>query len=158
MHVSERNRLQKRITVLLNAADDMLDATVAGEWLREIKDNNPFRRRVLLTAMVVSYARPFSHSNDMHLERGDYMPAGEAGDLHGALCDLWRDKVYAHTDRKGGRSASLAAGPSGWLIQTSRQEFPAGSLDAALALFATQRERFEEEAKSIQLRLDGAAE
>ena len=117
----------------------------------------PRTGRVLRTVMVVAYARAF-HKGDFPLDRDTCKPADSAlGELHEDLIRRWRDKVYAHTDKVGGRTAAITPRTEtlGRIIGFSRNDFPMARLDEALTLFAVQRKRFEHEAESLQLTLDG---
>jgi hypothetical protein len=108
--------------------------------------------------MVVAYARIFTNA-DYSLERATYRPVDPAlGELHDRLI-RWRDKVYAHTDKASHRTASIRPGTGmfGRIIQWSREDFPQAKLAEALALFAVQRKRFEDEAESLRVTVDGLA-
>jgi aminopeptidase N len=151
----ERKRLEEEIEALLHGAEDMIDATVAAEWLREIDD--PIRARVLRTAMVVSYARIFSKAK-YKLDRDAYRPTDAAlADLHHRLICHWRNKVYAHTDKASRRTATITAttATTGRIIEWTRYDFPMAQVDEALTLFDLQRKRFEDEAESLRRLVDG---
>jgi hypothetical protein len=68
----------------------------------------------------------------------------------------WRAKVYAHTDREGGRTAKITPGSvtGRRIIEWNRSDFPVGRMAEALALFQTQRKRFDTEAETLQQALD----
>jgi hypothetical protein len=150
----ERKQLEEQIEALLHGADDMIDATVAAEWLREI--DHPIRARVLRTAIVVSYARIFTRA-DYKLDRDVYRPPDAAlAALHDRLIVRWRNKVYAHTDKASGRTAAITASTAttGRVIGWTRYDFPMAQVDEALTLFGLQRKRFEDEAESLRRELD----
>jgi hypothetical protein len=153
LHESEVNKRKKRIATLLHAADDMIEAEVAASWLAEI--DHPWRKRVVVTGMVVAYARVFV-TGDYTLDREEYKPTGpELADLHELLI-RWRQKVYAHTDKESGRTADVtpSSGGVGRIISWQRSDFPVGRMAEALTLFRAQRKRFESEAEELQRALD----
>jgi hypothetical protein len=157
MHDSKRKQLEKEIETLLHGADDMIDATVAAEWLRQI--DHPIRARVLRTAMVVSYARIFTPAG-YELDPDAYRPTDAAlAALHDRLIRHWRNKVYAHTDKASSRTAAIrpSSATTGRIIEWTRYDFPMAQVDEALALFDVQRKRFEDEAESLRITLDGPA-
>jgi hypothetical protein len=106
MHESERNRLLKLQQALLLALTDMDHARAALDALeREHKNVNLMR--ALETAIAVSYGRAFTTSSLLRLNRDEYRPDDPAqAQLHDELLTL-RDKVYAHTDKEGGRTARI---------------------------------------------------
>ena len=124
MNASERGRNEKKVATLLHAANDMIESTVAGEWLPEVLDN-PFRAQVIRTGMVVAYGRIFAKA-DHQLDRVAYRPA-DAGlaDLHDRMI-WWRNKVYAHTDKAGGRTASITprTATGAPIVEWTRDDFP----------------------------------
>jgi hypothetical protein len=152
MHENELNRRRREIETLLHAADDMIEAEVAASWWPEIE--NPFRRQVVITGMVVAYGRVFSNG-EYTLDRRESEPTDpRMVELHESLI-WWRNKFYAHTDKEGGRSASIIAGPLGIPAFTwQRGDFPVGKSAEALALFRSQRVRFQAEAERLQRALD----
>jgi len=80
--------------------------------------------------MVVAYARPFQGGN-FALSRLKDKPADAAlGELHDHLAGSWRNTVYAHTVKTGGRTVAIVP-------RSDR-----------LGL-AIQRKRFEDEAESL---------
>jgi hypothetical protein len=158
MDTLERSRNEKKIVALLHGADDMIEASVAAEWLREGIDNQ-FRAQVVRTGMVMAYARIFARNAYYRLDRATYRPADAVlGDLHDRLI-WWRNKLYAHTDKQSHRTASITPRTAtlGRIIQWSRRDFPMAQLAEALALFDVQRKRFEDEAESLRLTLDRLA-
>jgi hypothetical protein len=151
----KRTKREKKLATLLHASNDMIEASVAAEWLGQLEDN-PWRAQVLITGMVVTYGRIFVRSADYKLDRALYKPADVVlADLHDSLI-WWRDKVYAHTDDVSGRTAAIMprTATSGPIIEWTRKDFPRAQLDQALALFKLQRKRFEAEAESLRLKLD----
>jgi hypothetical protein len=158
---SDRNRLLKIQRALLLAASDMEQAAAAARALEgEADDHNLMR--ALETAIAVCYARAFTQSSLHRLNREEYEPsAAPLAELHRTLCQL-RDEVYAHTDKTGGRSASLLVnapvrlpGRIDFVRHEEWKPLSRAALPAALELFELQRQRFHEEAGKIQLYLDG---
>lgn len=158
---SDRNFALKLQSALLLAASDMDQAAAAARALEAETDYN--LARALETAIAVCYARAFTQSSLFKLNRDTYEPPDpRLAELHKELFNV-RDKVYAHTDKEGGRSATV-------LVRTSPVELP-GTVDfyrqedwvpmprevlpVALELFEVQRKRFHNEAGKIQLWLDG---
>jgi hypothetical protein len=157
MSETERKRLENKIETLLHGAEDMIEASVAASWLREV-DDNPFRARVLLTAMTTAYARIFTAA-DYALDRHAYRPADASLEaLHDSLI-RWRHKLYAHTDKASQRTTSIKprTATAGRIIEWKRIDFPRAQIDIALKLFNLQRKRLEDEAESLQVTLDGLA-
>jgi hypothetical protein len=153
---SERSRKEKKIVALLHGADDMIEASVAAQWLREGIDN-PFRAQVVRTGMVMAYARIFAQNAYYSLDRATYRPADAAlGHLHDRLI-WWRNKLYAHTDKQSHRTASIRprTAMSERIIRWSRRDFPMAQLAEALTLLDVQRKRFDDEAESLRITLDG---
>jgi hypothetical protein len=139
----------------------MEQATAAARALvTELEDYNLML--ALETAIAVCYARAFTRSKLHRLDLAKYEPTDpQLADLHRTLYQL-RNEVYAHTDKHGGRSASLAVqtpvelpGTVNFVRHDEWLPLPREALPAALELFSTQRERFHEEAGKIQLWLDG---
>jgi hypothetical protein len=90
---------------LVLAAQDMLEAGAAAEFLLARDDLSGDVRRALETAIPVAYARPWSKSRSKssigHLG-GHWRPADPEGlAVHEALI-MVRNKVYAHTDEEIG--------------------------------------------------------
>jgi hypothetical protein len=127
--MSERdsNARKMRIATLLHAADDLIEADVAASWLLHgadefieddasasglrVLENNRWFQRAVVTGMVVAYSRVFV-SGDYTLDREEYKPADPAlANVHELLL-WWRAKVYAHTDKEGGRTAEVWPGIS----------------------------------------------
>jgi len=103
MRESERNRLQKRVRALVLAARDLEQAAFAAERLDNEMDGRV--RRLLETAMAITYMRPFTTSSLLTLT--EYVPTGgHDRELHEYLAEL-RAKVYAHTDKEAERRATL---------------------------------------------------
>lgn len=171
MNERDVNTRKREIATLLHAADDLIEADVAASWLlrgaegsiaddgpasalRDLENNGWFKR-VVVTGMVVAYARVFVNG-DYTLDREEYKPTDpELSNVHELLL-WWRAKVYAHTDKEGGRSAEVwpGIGASGRAISWSRRDFPVDRLVEARRLFQTQRQRFESEAEELQRALD----
>jgi hypothetical protein len=156
MQESERKRLEKEIETLLHGADDMIEASVAASWFRGV-DDNPLRARVLLTGMAIAYARIFARNADYKLDRATYRPTDTGlGELHDRLI-WWRNKLYAHTDKASRRTASIRprTATGSRIIEWNRVDFPRAWLVEALAMFDVQRKRFQDEAESLRVTLDG---
>jgi hypothetical protein len=156
MRTAERKQHEEKIETLLHGAQDMIEASVAAEWLREVGDN-PFRAQVLRAGVVVAYARIFSKA-DYKLDSVAYRPTDAAlAALHDGLISRWRNKVYAHTDKASRRTAAIrpSTATTGRIIEWTRHDFPIAQVDEALALFDLQRKRFEDEAESLRRTVDG---
>jgi hypothetical protein len=165
MHESDRNRLLKRQRALLLAAADMDQAMAAAQAL-EAESHEVALMRALETAVVVCYARAFTTSSLVRLDAVAYAPTIERlTNLHDDLLKA-RDRVYAHTDKASGRSASievisatglgnLAGLPVGFGFEARESwlPFPREAIADAVSLFETQRERFRREAAELELRL-----
>jgi len=159
---SDRNRALKRQRALLLAASDMEQAAAAARALNaETNDHNLMR--ALETAIAVCYARAFTQTSLFRLNRDTYEPGDSVlAELHRTLCKV-RDKVYAHTDKTGGRSATVLVqtqpielpGRVDFLRQEDWEPMPREALPVALVLFRVQRKRFHDEAGKIQIWLDG---
>jgi hypothetical protein len=142
---------------LILATEDMDQATEAAVALRTDTSDNAAWRRALETAMAVAYMRPFTRGAWRLPKK--YLPASSTGrDLHKRLKQL-RNRVYAHSDKASGRSASMTITAttgdiisiqyrSGWLA------FPVADLSACQALFFDQRERFLTDAARIHVELE----
>jgi hypothetical protein len=161
---SDRNRLLKRQRALLLAASDMEQAAAAAKALADEADRD--LARALETAIAVCYARAFTQSSIYQLSRQRYEPTDpRLAELHNELFNV-RDKVYAHTDKKGGRTVSLSLqavprfedlGKKPVRIDFGRLEewvpMPREVLPVALELFHAQRTRFHDEASRIYIAL-----
>jgi hypothetical protein len=90
-----------------------------------------------------------------------YVPkVGAAGELHRALNQL-RKKVYAHSDKESGRSASMKTVATSAGIETisygsSWWAFRVENLHAVQALCHDQRQRFLKDAAAIHVELEAA--
>lgn len=79
------------------AARDMDEAAVAAAWMSSHAAPADVQR-VLLTGIVMTYARPFTDSGVGMIDRGKYAPPDrDRSRLRDRLIDL-RDRLYAHTD------------------------------------------------------------
>lgn len=166
MHESDRNARLKRQKALLLAASDMEQAVAAARALQREHDD-VWLMRALETAIAVSYARAFTQSNLLQLDRDEYRPTAEAfGRWHDDLYAL-RDSVYAHTDPKGGRDATArissavgfeedATQPATVHVEWREQwvPIPREDLPQIIELCVHQRDRFRQEASAIQAILD----
>jgi hypothetical protein len=157
MHQSERNRLEKVKKVLILAAADMDQAIAAARELRNTASDDQAYRRMLETAMALCYMRPYTPSSLLTLP-AEYIPTGsvDAG-YHGALDNL-RDQTYAHTDKRGGRNATMrTTGEHGDIVSLEYREewlaFPTDAIPALLDFFERQRTRFLTAAASIHVDL-----
>jgi hypothetical protein len=153
VHENDVNKCKKQIATRLHAAEDMIEAEVAASWLPEV--DHPWRKRVVVTGMVIAYARVFV-GGDHTLDREEYKPTDpRLADAHESLL-RWRAKVYAHTDKESGRSAKVwpGSGGAGRAISWQRSDFPVDRLAEAIKLFQAQRARFESEAEELQRALD----
>jgi len=103
VHESERNRLKKRVQALFLACQDMDDAKHAARTAETEPDHRTVR--LLETAMVVSYMRPFTQSTLATLSA--FVPTDEPdASLHRLLAEL-RVHVYAHTDKQTTRHGAF---------------------------------------------------
>ena len=160
--VSDRNRALKRQSALLLAASDMDQAAAAVRALEAEQDDYNLMP-ALETAIAVCYARAFTQSSLFPLDRNTYEPTDPVlAELHKVLCKL-RDKVYAHTDKDGGRSAAVLVrtdpvelpGRVEFLRQEDWVPMPRDSLPVALELVEIQGTRFHNEAGTLKLWVDG---
>jgi Phage integrase family len=104
LHPPERNRLVKLQTVLLLAGSDMDQAAAAARALQS--ETEYLLARALETAIAVCYMRASTRSSLMTLPP-EFVPTGDPdAKIHTELKAV-RDKVYAHTDKAGSRSASI---------------------------------------------------
>ncbi len=117
MDEARRKGLERLKESLILAAEDMDQATAAaGALLTDTGDDDAWTR-ALETAMAVCYMRPFI-SGAWQLP-GKYVPRARAeNELHRRL-DHFRDKVYAHSDKESGRSASMKTVATSAGIETS---------------------------------------
>jgi hypothetical protein len=133
---------------LVLAAQDMKDASEAAEAL--IERVGP--ARALETAIVVSYARPWTRSTIKRL--GDHWLPTDAGDLdlHGKLLHL-RKKLYAHTDddlgARGMRDVSDVSGVTEPQFAPSWRPLDRAVVPNIIALTNRQRERFRDGAGEL---------
>lgn len=133
---------------LLLAAQDMQDAREAAESL----DARVGPARPLETAIVVSYARPWTVSSIKRLE-DHWLPAGEADlRLHHALLGV-RDKLYAHTDdelgARGMQDVSSIVGTAEPQFAPSWRPLDRALLPDIIALTNRQLERFRDAAGEL---------
>ena len=153
--------LEKLKESLILAAEDMDQTTAAAVALRSDTSDDENWRRALETAIAVSYMRPFT-TGAWKLPN-KYVPRARGPkELHTRLNDL-RNKVYAHSDKASGRSASMKTVTTSAGIETisygsSWWAFPIEDLPAVQALCHDQRQRFLTDAAAIhvQLREDDA--
>ncbi len=160
---SDRNHVMKRLRALLLAASDMEQASAAAQAL-DAESTDVFLMRALETAIAVCYARAFTQSSLYRLNRAEYEPVEpHLAELHRALI-AHRDKVYAHTDKEGGRNATLLVetpspvelpGRVDFVRQEDWEPLPRQELPAVVELSLLQRERFHREAAKIHLALVG---
>lgn len=137
-------------------------ATMALE--RTVEPGEFMLMRALETAIAVCYARAFTKSTLLRLSLAEYEPSEpQLAQLHKDLYDL-RDEVYAHTDKSGGREASLivASATDSKLPATvnflRNEQWPAierAALPEIRRLCALQRDRFHGEAGRIEIFLRG---
>jgi hypothetical protein len=158
MHQSEIDLLPPPPTMLLFCASDMHHAKVAARAWAERPGNDAIHR-ILQTAMIVIYARPFTRSEFFDLKNAgrDYRPADEAlAALHDDLLDM-RHRAIAHTDKpsKSRRSIEVAAAGSAFGMEEEYAVFTRDSLEALLTLFESQKIRFETDALRINRELAG---
>jgi len=159
MDEAKRKGLERLKESLILAAEDMDQATAAAVALRTDTSDDENWRRALETAIAVSYMRPFT-TGAWKLPN-KYVPrAGVAGELHRGLHEL-RNKVYAHSDKESGRSASMKTVATNAGIETisygsSWWAFPVEDLHAVQALCYDQRQRFLTDAAAIHVQLKEA--
>jgi hypothetical protein len=155
MHESERNRLRKRLRALLLAVQDMDDVKHAGRTAEKEPDARTLR--LLATALVVSYMRPFTHSTLATLREFEPTDEPDAA-LHGWLAEL-RDQVYAHTDKDAYRYASFGIVDENlteddwWGYVTSSRPFPPSVIPDVVALANRLQSAFEAEARRVWISL-----
>jgi hypothetical protein len=156
LHPSERNRLAKLQVALLLAGSDMDQAAAAARALQS--EDDYLLARALETALAVCYMRAFTQSSLMTLP-AEFVPTGEPdGRYHDELKAL-RDKVHAHTDKAGGRSASINVETveDGFVRLAYRDAwlpFERGAIPAIVDFFERQGEHFRHEAAHIQVKLE----
>ena len=144
---------------LILAAEDMDQATAAAVALRTDTSDDDAWRRTLETAIAVSYMRPFTTGAWKLPDK--YVPKeGSAGEIHRGLHAL-RNKVYAHSDKASGRTASMKTVVTSPGVKTisygsSWWAFPVEDLHAVQALFHDQRQRFLADATAIHVELEEA--
>jgi|SRR6266545_3855562 len=105
MDESKQKRLKKLQLVLLLAAFDMRQAEAAARALEREDEDLPLML-ALEAGMVVCYVRAFTRSSLMTLPPEYASSTSSDAELHQDLC-YRRDKIYAHTDKDSGRTASI---------------------------------------------------
>jgi len=144
---------ERRIQLLVTAALDM-DETIAACKAREHQEpSSSDLDRALETAIVVSYARPFTSSNRVGSLGRKWRPA--AGTPEREVHD-WllaeRKRRYAHTDVDSGRlvlhKGTIETGFEGLVEMTP--VFPVERLEQVRALAEALHERLMEEAFNVQ--------
>jgi hypothetical protein len=159
MDAEKRRGLEKLKESLILAAEDMDQATAAAVALRTDTSDDQAWRRALETAMAVAYMRPFT-TGGWKLP-GKYAPKDRAAkELHRTL-EALRNKVYAHSDKASGRSASMKTLKTSHGIATLSYgsawwAFPVQELQAVQALCYDQKERFLTDAADIHVDLEEA--
>jgi len=156
MHVSEKNRLKKRVRWLLLAASDMNQAAAAVAALRDTEDGieRDSLRRALATAIPVCYGRVFTQSNYGAAEEDD-KPKGKDLELHGVLMES-RNKVYAHTDKESGRYATVYVVEGEPISAESWQMFPAETFEPIIELARKLHDQYRAEAIRLARQLHAA--
>jgi hypothetical protein len=134
----------------------MQQAAEAARMLQEERDGT--RARVLETAMAVCYMRPFTTS-DLRIP-DEYIPTTGAGEAAHKHLKTLRDKVYAHTDKAGGRGIrNFKIEIEGEIVQFKWEEgwnaFPRENLPFVIDLCERQVKRMQVDAALIQRELDG---
>jgi hypothetical protein len=114
--------------------------------------------RALETAIAVCYMRPFTKGSLGELPPS-FVPAADPDARYHAELKTLRNKVYAHTDKAGGRSASMNvdAVDEGLVTFAHRDVwFPIerGALPTLIDFFARQAGHFRREAAHIQAKLE----
>jgi hypothetical protein len=160
MEMAKRRGLETLQEKLLLAVEDMEQANAAATALRADRSDDEAWRRALETAMAVAYMRPFT-SGAWKLPARYEPKAGNEGVLHTRLRKL-RNEVYAHSDRRSGRSADMSASlrtGNDVLIRyrTGWEAFPVEDLPAVQELVNNQRERFLAGAAAIHVELAEAS-
>ena len=96
---------EELVEQLILASQDMDQATAAIRALEQEPPNTPLSR-ALETAIAVSYMRPFTESSLGTLP-ANYVPTNPPDSIRHADMHWLRDKLYAHTDKEGGRGGSV---------------------------------------------------
>jgi hypothetical protein len=156
MQVSVENRLRKQQRALLLGASDMDQAMAAAKALAKTQDAH--LARALETAMTVCFMRPFTAS-DLQVPGKFFPEAGEGEEAFWAVKSV-RDKVYAHTDADGGRTAGPITLDWGTeIINLSWQEgwlpFPRDRIERFIVTCEEVRDSMRIGAGAIQRMLDG---
>ena len=107
MNESDHNRLSKRLRALLLGNQDMDQAVLAAQTIET--ETDPRVVRLLETAMVVCYMRPFTQSKLVRLD--EYVPKEGPDRLLHMRLETLRNEVYAHTDAKADRRVQFFARP-----------------------------------------------
>ena len=109
MRESERNHLLKQLRLLRFAAGDMQQARAAIIALLETTDDDNEDDLDLIlaleTAIVICYARPFTHGEGVGRLGEEWAPEDEdKRAMHDEMLVL-RNQLYAHTDMRSGRDS-----------------------------------------------------
>jgi hypothetical protein len=133
---------------LILAAQDMGDAAEAATEL-DVRHGS----RVLETALVVSYARPWTASNSIEPLGEQWLPSGRQDEgLHFDLMRL-RDKLYAHTDEefgaRGVADVRHLVGAAQIMLVPSTRTIKAEVVSIVREMANAQRERFREAAEQL---------
>jgi hypothetical protein len=139
------------------ACFDMGEAAFAAMSLRQ--DHDARTRRLIETAMVVSYMRPFTRSSLLRATLSEYVPMQPPeSDLHDRLKTL-RDETYAHTDKEVERRFLFslgyeAAGEGDWVPYGQRYtQFPNELLQPVVELCRRLSREMALEARRIWIEL-----
>jgi hypothetical protein len=113
------------------------------------------QRALLLAA---SDMRPYTKSSLLTLPP-EYIPQGTVDAGYHAVLDNLRDQTYAHTDKHGGRSATMrTSGEDGDIVSLEYREewlaFPTAAIPALLEFFERQRTLFLTAAAGIHVDLE----
>ena len=154
MHESERNRLVKKLRLLILGQSDMAQAAMGAMTLKE-RSLNDHAVRCMETGIVVCYARPFNKRNNAGYLCSKWAPEDPSmKEIHDELLDR-RDQVYAHTDRTGARDIvnldEMPGLPSPSYAERY-QPLPL-ALPRIITLAEAQQTRFREVAEEMQERL-----
>jgi hypothetical protein len=142
--------MEKQLKMLLFCAVDMHYAAVAANAWVERREHDELHR-VLQTAMIVTYARPFASSSFFNLKKAgfDYRPTDtRLADLHDRLLDM-RDHAVAHTDEPAKSGRQIAVGMSDAAVDPTPgmiEDYEVLAHDMVgplLELFESQKKRFE---------------
>ena len=114
--------------------------------------------RALETAIAVCYMRPFTQSSLMTLP-AELLPEGEPDGRYHTELERLRHKVYAHTDKAGGRAASInvetvANGALTLAYRDAWLPLERAAIPALIDFFERQAERFRREAGFIHVKLN----